>query len=360
MADEVKVPGVGPVKKPLVFGGLAVLAVILGVAYYRHSKSASTAAASTTDTSAQQDPNAIDPATGLTYGEEAAGIQSGTLAGYGTAYGDTSGIVGYDAQGNPVYADQVGYGPTPNFVNNAAWSQAVQQYLVASTGADAGTVAAALGTYLAGQPLTSAQATIVQSGIAFFGQPPQAGSNGYPPSLRMAAPSAPAPQPVGTCPAGYTFSATQTGTAGEIAATGGTGWCELNQQAPPPPPPPDNTPPPAPPPTDNTPPPQQTYTPPPQQSYSPPPQQSYQAAGPISGLSGYSTGSGIHVSWNGASGASQGYSLILRNLANHTEVTEVSTGGTSYTFGGLRRGTDYNVGVQALPGGPGSNIHVRV
>jgi hypothetical protein len=35
----------------------------------------------------------------------------------------------------------------------------------------------------------------------------------------------------GTCPAGYTFSATQTGAIGEIPATGGPGWCELTTAA---------------------------------------------------------------------------------------------------------------------------------
>lgn len=182
----VKIPGVGPVKKGWAIGGVALIGGILAVAYYRHSKNASAAAATAADTS--QDPNAIDPATGLTYGEEAAGIQAGDLAGYGTGFGDTSGIVGYDAQGNPVYADQVGYGPTPSFVSNGAWSQAAQQYLVSTTGADAGNVAAALGAYLNGAPLTEAQASIVHQAIAFFGQPPQAGSNGYPPSLKMVAP----------------------------------------------------------------------------------------------------------------------------------------------------------------------------
>ena len=188
MADTVKLPGVGPVKKGWAVGGAAVLAGILAVAYYRHARNASAQAASADGTTAQQDPNAVDPATGLTYAEEAAGISSGDLAGYGSAYGDTSGIVGYDAQGNPVYADQVGYGPSPSFVTNGDWAQAAEQYLVSTTGADAGTVAAALGTYLAGQPLTEAQASVVHSAIGFFGQPPQAGSNGYPPALKMAAP----------------------------------------------------------------------------------------------------------------------------------------------------------------------------
>lgn len=183
----VKIPLVGTVKKKWALGGAVILAVILGVAYYRHSRNASPAAAAST-TTGTQDPNAIDPATGLTYAEEAAGIQSGTLAGYGSAYGDTSGIVGYDAQGNPIYADQVGYGPTPSYVNNAAWAQAAEQYLVGTTGADAGTVAAALGVYLTGQTLSSAQASVVQSAIGFFGRPPDQGPDGYPPALRLGAP----------------------------------------------------------------------------------------------------------------------------------------------------------------------------
>ena len=219
MADTVTLPGVGPVKKGWAIGGVAVVALIVGIAYYRHSRNASTAAASTTTDTSTQDPNAIDPATGLTYGEEAAGIQAGDLAGYGSAYGDTSGIVGYDAQGNPVYADQVGYGPTPNFVNNAAWSQAAQQYLVASTGADAGTVAAALGTYLAGQPLTQAQASVVQQAIAFFGQPPQAGSNGYPPGLNM---SEPQTGGTGGSSGGGTGGGSGGGTGGTGSGSGGT------------------------------------------------------------------------------------------------------------------------------------------
>ncbi len=206
MADTVNLPGAGPVKKSWVLAGVAVLAGILGVAYYRHSKNAPAAAAGTS-----QDPNAIDPATGLTYGEEAAGIQSGTLAGAGTPYGDTSGLIGYDAQGQPIYADQVGYGPGPSFTTNGNWAQAAESYLVATTGADAGVVAAALGTYIAGQPLTSAQAQIVQSAIAFFGQPPQSGSNGYPPSLKLSG------------VAGRTGGTTGTGGSGDLASGSGTG-----------------------------------------------------------------------------------------------------------------------------------------
>lgn len=182
----VTVPGLGPVQKKWVVIGGGGTVLILGVMWYRHRTAAAAAPAAT-------DPNAvdptIDPATRIPYADEAAGVAAGTMAGYGTSgLADTSGIVGYDAQGNPVYSDQVGYGPTPSFVSNAAWAQATQQYLVSTTGADAGTVAAALGTYLNGQPLTEAQASVVQSAIAFFGSPPQSGSNGYPPALKMAAP----------------------------------------------------------------------------------------------------------------------------------------------------------------------------
>lgn len=187
MPDTVTVPGAGPVSKKWAIAGVAVLGGILAVAYYRHARNASATAAAATDATAP-DPNAVDPNTGLTYGEEAAGVASGTLAGAATPFGDTSGIVGYDAQGNPIYTDQVGYGPAPSFVNNGAWAQAAEQYLVSTTGADAGVVAAALGAYIEGQPLTEAQASVVRQAQAFFGQPPQAGSNGFPPSLRMVAP----------------------------------------------------------------------------------------------------------------------------------------------------------------------------
>lgn len=198
MADTVNVPGAGPVKKVWVLAGLGVLAGILGVAWWRHSQSSSASAASSP--AADVNPDAVDPNTGLTYGEEAAGIQAGDLAGYGTGYGDTSGLIGYDSQGMPIYADTVGYGPAPSFTTNGNWAQACEAYLVSTTGADAGTVAAALGTYIAGGALTSAQATIVHSAIAFFGTPPQSGSNGYPPALKLVEPPSSTPAPPSSTP----------------------------------------------------------------------------------------------------------------------------------------------------------------
>jgi hypothetical protein len=186
MADTIAVPGMGPVKKKWAVIGVGITAVIITVAYVRHRGSLSAAPAATDPNAV--DPSAIDPATGIPYAEEAAGIAAGNLSGYGTGLGDTSGIIGYDAQGQPIYTDQVGYGPTPSFVNNAAWAQAVQQYMVSSTGADAGVIAAALGAYLNGQPLSEAQASVVHQATGFFGPPPQQGSNGFPPGLKMAAP----------------------------------------------------------------------------------------------------------------------------------------------------------------------------
>jgi Fibronectin type III domain len=314
MAD-VKIPGVGTVPKKGAVAGLGVLALVLGIAWYRHSKNASAAAAST---SAQPDPNAIDPATGLTYGEEAAGIQAGDLAGGGTGYGDTSGIVGYSANGQPVYADQVGYGPTPNFVNNAAWSQAAQQYLVASTGADAGTVAAALGTYLAGQPLTQAQASVVQQAIAFFGQPPQAGSNGYPPSLNLSGAS------------GTSGGSTGTGGAGD-SGTGGTSPAGTGSAG-----------------TGSSTPPASTGG-------------GSASAGAISNLQAYNvTKSSFNVRWNAAQGATQGYEIIVSQLNGAIVKRVPRQSGTSLAVTNLHPGWTYNVGVQALPGGAGDNIHVSL
>ncbi|HLM89258.1 MAG TPA: fibronectin type III domain-containing protein [Streptosporangiaceae bacterium] len=85
------------------------------------------------------------------------------------------------------------------------------------------------------------------------------------------------------------------------------------------------------------------------------------AAGPIANLRATSTGTtSFTVAWNAAQGATGGYSYIVRDLASHTQVGSAhTTKGTSATVTGLKSGTDYNFGIQGLPGGAGNNIHVR-
>jgi hypothetical protein len=85
------------------------------------------------------------------------------------------------------------------------------------------------------------------------------------------------------------------------------------------------------------------------------------AAGPIANLRATSTGTtSFTAAWNAAQGATGGYSYIVRDLATHTQVGGAhTTKGTSATVTGLKSGTDYNFGIQGLPGGAGNNIHVR-
>jgi hypothetical protein len=71
------------------------------------------------------------------------------------------------------------------------------------------------------------------------------------------------------------------------------------------------------------------------------------------------TKSSFTVRWNPAVGATGGYAYIVRDLNTHQQVDSNTTMGTSATISGLRSGIVYNFGIQGLPGGPGSNIHVK-
>lgn len=83
-------------------------------------------------------------------------------------------------------------------------------------------------------------------------------------------------------------------------------------------------------------------------------------AGAVTGLkTSHVTKSSFTAQWNPASNATGGYSYIVRDLATHTQTSAGKTNSTSVTVSGLKSGTDYNFGIQALPGGAGDNIHVR-
>lgn len=184
-------------KKQAAIGG-ALLAVILGVVWYRHRQAAAAANAGTTTAAASgttaaataatgltsdpyppdgtsgdpSDPNSVDPATGQTYGDEQAGY--GGAGGYG--YGDSGGGY-YDGggSGQPV--------PT-GYTSNAQWAQAAEQYLTGN-GGNAETIGNALGKYITGADVTAAQQEIIEQAIAFTGYPPVNGLGGYPPSIRL-------------------------------------------------------------------------------------------------------------------------------------------------------------------------------
>lgn len=238
----------------------------------------------------------IDPATGYVYGTPE----------------DTAALAANNAGTSTTGSSSSTGTVAGQYTDNNAWAEAAINYLV-GLGVDPATANEAIELYISSQALTTAQQADVNLAVQGLGAPPQP------------------PGPVGNTPA-------------PVQTPAGT-----------------TTPPPAatttPPPATTTPSPPVTTTPP----ASTPAPAPAATAGPVTGLAGSSTGSGISVHWNASTGASQGYQLILRNLATHAQVgSPVNTTGTSHTFTGLTKGTDYNVGIQALPGGTGNNIHVRV
>lgn len=206
MADTVKVPGVKkPLNKWLVGGGLAVGGYLIYTWYKNRSSAATPAAAATTTdqyppdgtTGDPSDPYSTDPATGQTYGDEAVG--AGTYGSYGTTGAD-QGIIGYDAQGNPIYAP--GYGPAPGdgttggppFATNDAWANwVISQMTTNDPSLNVGNLTDALGLYLDGAAVSPAQKTLVLDAEAVGGPPPVAGANNYPPNVKVTGSGGPQP-----------------------------------------------------------------------------------------------------------------------------------------------------------------------
>lgn len=81
----------------------------------------------------------------------------------------------------------------------------------------------------------------------------------------------------------------------------------------------------------------------------------YKPAGPISNLrvTGYNR-TGVSFAWNPASGATQGYAW---GVSGNGISKKGNTAATQVSVNGLTKPGVYNFAVQALPGGPGNNIH---
>jgi hypothetical protein len=188
---EVKLPLVGGVsRKALLIGGVGSSAVV-GLFLLR-KKSSTVAPASTATGTADgtvgnpSDPNSIDPATGLTYGEEASAGSDYLSPGLqDTTQGPTYGATGYydPNTGQWVYGN-TGTGQAAA-VTNQQWAQNAIAYLGQSGGVDTGALAAALGAYLAGQAVTTDQESLIDQAIAVEGYPPVSGANGNPPGIRV-------------------------------------------------------------------------------------------------------------------------------------------------------------------------------
>ncbi len=198
LSGSVDIPKVGKFPKSAVV--LGVGGVIVLIVYENRKKAASAAAAA-------PDPNAIDPNTGLPYGDATAGAGGYYGGGSGSATGlQTSASYPWDGTynnpsdpysmdsatgqtyGTEGYSGSVSsYGVTgggPPFSTNAQWSQYVLNYFAGSDNLQAMTDA--IGLYLAGQTVTAAQQGLINDATAIAGTPPVTGPSGYPPSIRTA------------------------------------------------------------------------------------------------------------------------------------------------------------------------------
>lgn len=202
LEGTVNAPGLGKVpKKEAVIG--AVVVGTLAVVHYVRKKKATTAAPAATSadqyppdgtTGNPSDPYSTDPATGQTYGNEATG-SGGTFGAYGGLGGSNSS--GGGGSGSGTGGTSSG---GPPFSNNQAWSSYVLQTLEANNpGQDPGALADAIGVYLNGQPVTPTQQTLVFDAIAVGGDPPTAGTNGFPPKVQVTGSNGPGtgPHPTG-------------------------------------------------------------------------------------------------------------------------------------------------------------------
>ena len=193
MPEQTKLPILGKTNKTTVIAAVAAIVAMGGYVVYKYEKNKASKSTATSTTSTGAAANA--------YGYAGYGYNSGYY-GYGFGYGNTGSVgevpsewyYGYGEYGYGYYNSETGAyeGPasgssapssaTPT--TNAEWATVATSDLV-NEGYSSTSVTAALGAYLAGAELTSAQVTIVQAAIALTGQPPVAAATGYPPAYHQ-------------------------------------------------------------------------------------------------------------------------------------------------------------------------------
>lgn len=168
---DVEVPAVGKVPQQWLYVGGAVVAGIVGWAYYQRRKAAATPT--------------TDPVTGMSTGT----LDQGAAGDYTNPAPVTSTV------------DLTGGAPT----TNAAWSDLVTTKL-SNLGDDAAFIASSLGKYLSNTPLTSEEADLIRRAWAYAGKPPQGpglfslSASGSTPGSAPAPDPAPAPAPAAAPP----------------------------------------------------------------------------------------------------------------------------------------------------------------
>lgn len=144
MSGEINVPKVGPVQKKVVIGVGVLVVGYLGYRYYVAGSGAESVDDTATDDTGYEDGGTIPAVDGATdwYG-------SGT-----SSTGDTTSST------------------SQALTTNAQWTQFATNQLLAVDAASGADIAAALGNYLNGRALTTAQQAIVNAAIAYAGYPP--------------------------------------------------------------------------------------------------------------------------------------------------------------------------------------------
>jgi hypothetical protein len=142
MADQVRLPGIGEVDRRWLYAGGALVAGIVGYAWWQRSRGTAPAEAGP----------AIDPLTGLPVDPQ-------------------TGTGGYV---NPRPVQSVIDGTNPDEIRtNVQWTQAVTDKLTLLGSWDAGFIATTLGKYLANQPLNPDEQALVRTAWAYAGKPPE-------------------------------------------------------------------------------------------------------------------------------------------------------------------------------------------
>lgn len=167
MADMIKVPGVGPVKKVYVIAGVGVLGGVLVYAYWKRSTTPAVDVAPVADTSAYD--------TSSDYTEDS------TAAGYNTVYPSaySQSPYGYDIYGNPLPAP-TGAGSGGVYTTNSDWATAAESALE-DGGVTLSVSTLAISRVLGGLSVTADQRDLFLQAVGLLGQPPQ----GYPTPIKL-------------------------------------------------------------------------------------------------------------------------------------------------------------------------------
>jgi hypothetical protein len=201
MPGSVSVPGIGPVKKPVLIAVGLGTAGVLAYAYIRRRRAAAADTTTTTDTTA------TDQTTADQYALAGAAAAD---SGYAVVPAGNVGTAayspyGYDVYGNPLPAPTQAGTAGGVYTTNADWDIAAINGLEA-TGTSEATGSLAISRVLGGLTVTSAQRDLFMEAVGLLGQPPQ----GYPQPIKLVdTPAQPAP----------TTTTAKPGKAGNVHAT---------------------------------------------------------------------------------------------------------------------------------------------